>query len=282
MSVALHVGPVGLSHRNRDDVERRFQNPGRDKPVIALGASVPVLLGLWEEGSRPVVAVLDARPRVGKPTRQSLFIPLWQLEEAARTGWAEHRNVAGELILAFHPALLPSYLESIVEEAVPPPEQVAAVIYASGLNDMVPESPEQRARRAATQLVRNAAFGRDVVAAYDGLCAMCGVNFGLVEGAHIYPAHAPNSPDTTTNGLALCGNHHIAFDRHLIWIHPEERTVKFHPHVEDRKHISPASTHFITSTFERLREPQAPRHRPIPDMFLRRYAHFAEQCDWAR
>ena len=31
--VALFVGNVGLSHRNRDNVERRHQNPGQQRPI---------------------------------------------------------------------------------------------------------------------------------------------------------------------------------------------------------------------------------------------------------
>ena len=33
-NVTIHIGPIGLSQRNRDDVERRFQNPGQRKPLV--------------------------------------------------------------------------------------------------------------------------------------------------------------------------------------------------------------------------------------------------------
>src|SRR3954453_3070405 len=46
--VALFVGAVGLSHRGRDQIERRFQNPGQDRPIIEIPGREPLLLGLWE------------------------------------------------------------------------------------------------------------------------------------------------------------------------------------------------------------------------------------------
>ena len=53
----------------------------------------------------------------------------------------------------------------------------------------------------------------------------------LVQGAHIYPARASDSPDKVWNGLALCSNHHTAFDRHLIWVEPSSRRVLLHEEV---------------------------------------------------
>ena len=32
-SIAVYLGPIGQSHRGRGAVERRFQNPGRDRPI---------------------------------------------------------------------------------------------------------------------------------------------------------------------------------------------------------------------------------------------------------
>lgn len=279
--VALHVGPIGLSHRKRDDVERRFQNPGTEKPVLAPEGFEPVLLGLWEGGNRPVLVVMDAQHRLGKTTRQSLFIPLWQLEEAARIGWAEHQSTTGERVVAFHPALLPSYLESMEADEHIPAGQIAAVVNASGLNDPIPEVSEARARRAASQLVRSAVFSRNVLAAYNGLCAMCGLNFGLVQGAHIYPAHAPDSQDVTTNGIALCGNHHGAFDKYLLWVDPDTRAILVHPEVIARRALSPACAQFIDSTFPVLHEPRTPADRPTSGTFRQRYDLYPNKYEWA-
>src|SRR5215218_3900100 len=108
---AVHLGPIGLTHRKRD-AERRFQNPDKGRPMSAPEGYIPLLLGMWEEGAHPVLVGMEAEARVGKPTRQSLFVPLWVLEQAATSGWSEHHNTSGELIIGFHPALLPAYIEA--------------------------------------------------------------------------------------------------------------------------------------------------------------------------
>lgn len=59
---------------------------------------------------------------------------------------------------------------------------------------------------------------------------MCGLDEGLVEGAHIYPVEAPGSADELWNGLAaLCANHHRAFDLHRVCVVPGNLRVSFHP-----------------------------------------------------
>ena len=78
--------------------------------------------------------------------------------------------------------------------------------------------------------VRNAAFRRNVVKLYDQRCAFCklrviswdGVN--LVDGAHIQP-FAQFRDDRFVNGLALCKNHHWAFDRGWFGVDDDYRIV---------------------------------------------------------
>lgn len=79
--VAIHIGPIGFSHRNRDDIERRFQNPGKGRPMAAPSGTTPLLIGLWEEAGRAVLVGMEATHRLGRETRQSLFIPLWLLQK---------------------------------------------------------------------------------------------------------------------------------------------------------------------------------------------------------
>jgi len=279
---AMHVGPIGLSHRGRDEVERRFQNPGQGRPVEAPQGMVPLLIGLWEEGQRPVLVGMEATRRLGRGTRQSLFIPLWLLEQADRTGWAEHYSSSNERIVGLHPALLPIYVEMIRQGAKVSPQLLTSVIEASGMNDELPESPAERVRRSAQVLVRDARFRERVIGAYDGLCAMCGLDLGLLEAAHIYPASAPGSFDEIWNGLALCRNHHAVLDRHLVWVDPASRRITLHPEIRGSAPTSSCSAHFVESTYEVLAEPGSPLDRPRPEMITRRYEHFEGLYDWAR
>ena len=188
---ALHVGPIGLSHRGRDDVERRFQNPGVGRSLTVQPLTTPLLLGLWEEGDHPVLVAADAWRRIGLTTRYSIFAPLWLLQRAARVGWAVHTSASEESLVAFHPALLPTFVEVLLSGTHVNDGVVASVLEASGLLDSSATHPEDRARRATMSLVRSAIFSRQVLDAYAGLCAMFGLGLGLCQGAHIYPASAP-------------------------------------------------------------------------------------------
>jgi hypothetical protein len=115
-SVDIYVGPIGLSHRGRDHVERRFQNPGKNKPVLASGGRFPLLLGLWSEGEAPVLVGMDAPRHLATLTRKSLFVPLRSLKLAEQCGWAEHVSTSGERILCFSPDRLADYVAARLQD----------------------------------------------------------------------------------------------------------------------------------------------------------------------
>ncbi|MEI2276692.1 HNH endonuclease [Paenarthrobacter ilicis] len=58
-----------------------------------------------------------------------------------------------------------------------------------------------------------ARFAFDVYKRYGYQCAVCGLNVnGLLQAAHLVPKRLKGSDDSR-NGLPLCANHHLAFDR---------------------------------------------------------------------
>jgi hypothetical protein len=64
-------------------------------------------------------------------------------------------------------------------------------------------------------------FAFQVFKRYGQVCAVCGVNTeGIVQAAHIIPKKHHGSDDPR-NGLALCANHHLAFDQGYWAISPE-------------------------------------------------------------
>lgn len=278
--LAIHAGPVGLSHRGRDSVERRFQNPGKERPVIAPAGTVPLLLGVWEEGAHPVLVGMDPTHRLDHMTRFSLFVPLWLLQQVAERGWGEHYSASNERIIAFHPALLPAYVQLRLSGADVSASEVLRTIAAAGFGEEEGVGWAERARRATTQLVRDRDFGQHVVQAYGGLCAICRLDFQLAQGAHIYPASAPQSPDEIWNGLALCPTHHVAFDKHLLWADPVSRSIRLHPDVVAGASANDACRRFVDSTAGWLAEPSDPECRPKAEMFERRYEFYAERYGW--
>jgi putative restriction endonuclease len=205
---------------------------------------------------------------------------LRELQLAAEKGWAEYPSSSNETVIAFHPALLPTYFE--YREIYPvPAKAVVDAIEASGLNDPVELSNEERARRATFAVVRSSTFARSVVQSYEDLCAMCGLDFGLVQAAHILPATAPGSIDEPWNGVALCSNHHGAFDRYFVWVDPDSREIVLHPNLHNQRRLNRACDAFVETTFSVLREPAFANARPRREMFLERYSYFKDQYSWA-
>jgi len=281
LRVAVHVGRIGLSHRGRDDVERRFQNPGQNRPLSDAGGAVPLLVGVWEEGSPPVVVAMDASRRMERRTRQSLFIRLSELQNAQTRGWSEYTSMTGEQIYLFHPVLFAAYVRLQMAERRATSLQLQDIITGSGLIDGT-STAEERVRRVSRALVRRAAFATEVLEAYNRLCAMCGLNLGLIEAAHVYPAHAPGSPDSVNNGVALCRNHHGAFDQHRIWVDPETSELKLHPEWTVAARRSSVSRAFVGSCLPTLRIPVRSGDRPDAKFFRDRYEYFGNSYAWAR
>jgi hypothetical protein len=199
-----------------------------------------------------------------------------------RTGWVEHVNSHDELVRYLLPSLLPMAVSAEQAGATVPSPVVQAVVLGSGLIDGsgVDVMAIQRARRATTAIIRDARFSKQVTDAYGGHCAMCGLDSGLIESAHIYPAAAVGSPDTVTNGIALCPTHHTAFDRHIVGVHPDSRSISYNPVFAQQKPRNPAAESLIRGTFSTLAEPKAPALRPSRVMFEKRYEHFAGQYTW--
>jgi hypothetical protein len=288
--VSLFVSSIGLSSRGRDLVERRFQNPGTNRPIVVPAGTRPLLLGLFEADSvlhtsRPLLVSADPIRRVGRMTRYSVFVRVETLQAADITGWVEDHSNTNETIRCFLPPLLPVAVFADISEVELPTEGLRMAVQASGLDDPLDEDDEmvagERTRRATTALVRDARFGRRVVAAYDGLCSMCEIDLDLVQGAHIYPAAAPMSPDQPWNGLSLCANHHVAFDRHMVWVHPDERTVLLHPRIHEQSIDKPAVEALVSTTKPVLMEPDNSHLRPRSEMFVKRYEHFTDRYAWA-
>lgn len=170
---AMHVGPIGMSHRGRDDIERRFQNPGKGHPVQAPAGFLPLLIGIWVEDGSPILVAMNARSRVGRETRQSLFVPLVVLSQARSARWIEHYSTSGERVVAFSPELLPIYVEMISAGVEVDPAQMDAVLEASGVaGGAADETSLDRGRRAASQLIRDALFSKRVRESYGCRCTM--------------------------------------------------------------------------------------------------------------
>lgn len=101
--------------------------------------------------------------------------------------------------------------------------------------DLLTGQPSERRmeRMLSSRLIRDAAFRRVVLDAYDDTCAVTGlriVNGGgraEAQAAHIVPV-GDGGPDVVQNGIALSATAHWLFDRHLISIGEDWRVLVSH------------------------------------------------------
>lgn len=282
IEVALYVAPVGFSHRNRDDVERRFQNPGQNRPIQPVPGRELVYIGIWEGDdpdarlSPPVLVTADAEKRIGRTTRASVFPRVESLLIAHATGIHVGQTTTGEEIAAFVPMLFTAQIHAQINVVTPNESRYRRELMAAPT-----EPPPERQRRVSMTLARANRFARDVREAYRRRCAMCGLGLGLVESAHILPVAAPESVDEVNNGLALCPNHHRAFDRHQVWVDPTTREIRTHPDAI-RRAATTSETLFIGYTFPSLEDPyDVPGQRPSSAFLRARYRHFGDSYKWA-
>ena len=139
--------------------------------------------------------------------------------------------------------------------------------------DLIDSEPIDQERRVKAMLVnrtiRDAAFRGQVIAAYDGRCAVTGlrmINGGgkaEAQAAHIW-AVKDGGPDTVRNGIALSATVHWLFDRHLISLSDDHRLLVAHNRVPSELR------QMFARQLDRVLLPSNPAHHPHPG-FIRRH-----------
>lgn len=147
------------------------------------------------------------------------------MDRAAERGFAAGARASGDLVVAFRPQMLAAYCLNVHElHAGQNSDSESAAT--SQENRDHPVVPVEDFRRITVERRLNLAFrawdfSNRVRSAYRHQCAMCGLGLELVEGAHIVPVAWPGSTDETNNGMALCRNHHAAYDRGIVSVSPD-------------------------------------------------------------
>lgn len=129
-------------------------------------------------------------------------------------------------------------------------------------------------RMLVNRTIRDAAFRRAVLDAYDNTCAVTGlriVNDGgraEAQAAHIVPV-SEGGPDVIQNGIALSATAHWLFDQHLISVGEDWRLLINYSKV-------PASLRSIFVPNDApIRLPGDPTLWPHPAFMMRHREHFA-------
>jgi putative restriction endonuclease len=227
----------------RSDDEFRVQMTGVAPPLLIEAGAQTLLLGL--SPGEGVMTAWDATYHVEfTPGSPSLQTRRTAIDHALATGWGFHRRANGEVPVSFLDEYLGAYvqaqaaLHAVREDAFAALEQAGAEALWAGEQEPAAVEDEGDARREdedagntqerVLQLVRRTgrdqSFRQRILAAYGAACCGCGIQLGLVQGAHIVPvAVRPNF--STRNGLALCANHHVAYDTGLFAVLPDYRIV---------------------------------------------------------
>jgi putative restriction endonuclease len=125
------------------------------------------------------------------------------------------------------------------------------------------EEPRERLNYLSSRIVRDRAFRRLILDAYDQRCAITGlklINGGgraEVDAAHIRPVEA-NGPDIVNNGIALSGTAHWMFDRGLIGLSDDLEILIFRQ-VNDQEGVR-----ILLNSTGRALLPQRSSQRPHP------------------
>lgn len=224
----------GITHggATRDPDEFRVQTTRSGAQPLLKEGQPTLLLGYDEH--RDVFAAWDVRMHPNPGTSSSLQVSGTLLNMAAQDGiasYARDTTTGTEMVVAFKPAAIGTYLDLLPH--LPGPEASATETRASaqaGSDQEVPieELPDNIQRREAIRQirvrVRDQRFRSLVLRAYQGRCALCGINAGLVHAAHIEGV-AENGPDLITNGFSACPTHHAAFDQGLLTVDDDFRIL---------------------------------------------------------
>jgi putative restriction endonuclease len=216
------ISPGG---RGRSTEEFRVQTTRpNDSPFLVAGEKT-LLLG-WED-ELDVFGAWDVRMHPNPKSSDSLQVRLPILEAASEEGfvtWARPVRAGTELVMAFRPEAMATYLEAVDLLPGPdaaPSEMGAAAKAGNGAKATEGELPADPIRRRRIQViekaVRDQRFRTRVLDAYEGRCAFCGLKGAFVEAAHVEGV-GEGGPDVVINGICACPTHHAAFDRGLLTV----------------------------------------------------------------
>ena len=201
----------GGNGRNRLD-ERRIQISAKNKHDLnSLTGYDTIILGYDHDNNiysawNPCIF----NKRIIKST-VSLFTSIVAIQNANSTHFSTY-NYANrtEVVLNFLPEYLGYYFDNYSNLHQIPEIESFPYVEVGQIN-------RERIHYQGYQLQRNPMFRNNVYRAYDGKCAICGIQLGLVEAAHIIPHCHESSSDHITNGICLCSLHHKAYDTSLIY-----------------------------------------------------------------
>ncbi len=224
-SYRLRIYIWNMTHRGGETEphELRIQITGIDRFEPEIGGKA-LILGWWDEIG--VLAAFDFRKYAGRlGASPSIQIREEFLRRAYQDGFAPCDKGNKEIAIAVRPDFFVEYVRhseslhgfgdsdtdfEILDTVSRDPDAIHD-------EDLAKVSqPRQVTVTSIRRYIRDNSFRNRVLTAYAFRCAACGILLEHGEAVHIIPASDDRSTDETSNGVALCVLHHVAFDRALI------------------------------------------------------------------
>ena len=181
-----------------------------------------------------IFAGWDASKNIDRTSSSpSLQVREATLVAANSIGLAAALRSSEDVVVAFRAEMLATYCLHAPEIHDDTPTDISALLNAIPIAveqddqnghpalSVLVSGPRQRIARIVETSYRSWDFANRVKSAYHDLCAVCSIQLGLTEAAHIVPVAWPGSTDLTSNGLSLCRNHHRAYDANLLSVKPD-------------------------------------------------------------
>lgn len=277
--VDLYLGVIHSHSRHAH--EYRFQGPANatKRAIKQRNNIIPIILGIDGSASPHILVAGNAEKYLDRDQRQTVLFDVRILDQVRHQGWAEYHSSTGETIHSFLPEFFPVFVDMVRQELNLPVYDIQRTLRDAGYNESTTKETRERVTTAISRLLRDYKFTKEVVRAYQGRCALSDINWGVVQAAHIFPVAAPGSTDRISNGIGLTPTYHSLFDRHLIYISPDDLSVRLHPRLHEDK--TTAAREFLKATRAILRVPSNASQQPDPIMFKNRYDYFGDAYSWA-
>lgn len=176
-------------------------------------------------------------------------------------------TTSDEHITCFRFSLFPLAIAALKARVEPEESEVRRVVRATEHLDDTTAGPKSRRRRCSAPTGGLRTNSRHPLQRERPRClhaALCHV-WSRIEPragrAHLSRLR-PRSDDRSSNGITLCANHHIAFDRHQLTVLPKNLRIVFRPDILVAADFDPVARAFVDSTLFYATHAH-PRHRAM-------------------
>ncbi|MHA1872637.1 MAG: HNH endonuclease [Candidatus Heimdallarchaeaceae archaeon] len=224
----IYIWNITHGGKTRSKDEYRIQLTGV-RTIRSIEDGQTLLLGLYLENEDHIFVSFDPSRHQHFGSSPSLQVRKQYLEKAKNNGLAiqekiiDKRTRETESVIVFKDSLfmetvleiMPEYRNKTISTREFEILSKEELISEEDLErELIPDE-RKKAVRKINAYIRKDKFRRSVMKVYNSKCAFCKIQLNLPEACHILPVSA-GGYDTIDNGIALCPNHHKAFDDGLI------------------------------------------------------------------